>query len=500
MRITDTTPFAASFGNSGIETANPSALRAGSSTSERVSPLADTLVRTNWARNQVSTPENLTQPTSVEELQGVVQRALSEKAFPLVVRGSMHSWSPVAVQSKGTAINIHGMIEEPVVDLAAGTVRVSAATQLKDLYNSLDAQGLTLQTKPTIEDVTVAGALATGTHGAARVGGLLSEQVSGVKLVDGRGRRIEIDSEGCFELDRSGNKKKLLIAGEEPLQAIKLHRGVLGAIYEVTLSTVPAFDLELVQTPQRVNEAFGTDYAKLKTFLDSNEHADFFWFVPDERVLMRRANRSGKPRKPRHPVSKVLIDGLIRTTLFTLTMKIMKVFPSIARGVGWFGAHSFIGKTVIRDRSDKVSTYLPGHAQSVSEIQAMEYGTPYDRYDEAMEIVKKVTADFPMPIPMYFRRVGEKLYFEFIWTRDFPEGKETAKRLESALVEAFGAGAIPHQGKLYFQNPWLRVPEQERESFMELKRELDPAGAFLNQYMKAYFEGKKDLSDSTATD
>ena len=168
MRITDTTPFAASFGNSGIETANPSALRAGSSTSERVSPLADTLVRTNWARNQVSTPENLTQPTSVEELQGVVQRALSEKAFPLVVRGSMHSWSPVAVQSKGTAINIHGMIEEPVVDLAAGTVRVSAATQLKDLYNSLDAQGLTLQTKPTIEDVTVAGALATGTHGAAR--------------------------------------------------------------------------------------------------------------------------------------------------------------------------------------------------------------------------------------------------------------------------------------------------------------------------------------------
>ena len=496
MRITDTTSLAAS---SGLATAPGKAAALERSSSERMAPLEDTLVRTNWARNQVSTPDHLAQPTSVEELQAAVRRAVSGKTFPLVVRGSMHSWSPVATQAKGTAINIHGMLKAPVVDLAQGTVRVSAATQLKDLYNSLDAQGLTLQTKPTIEDVTVAGALATGTHGAAREGGLLSEQVLGVKLIDGRGRRIEIDFEGCFELDSCGNKKKLLISGEEPLEAVKLHRGVLGAIYEVTLSTVPAFDLELVQTPQRTSEAFGEDYAKLKTFLDSNEHADFFWFVPDERVLMRRANRTDLPRKPRNPVAKAVLDGFMRTTLFTLTMKIMKALPSVARAVGWIGAHSFIGKTVIRDRSDKVSTYLPGHAQSVSEIQAMEYGVPYDRYAEAMEIVKEVTADFPMPIPMYFRRVGEKLYFEFIWTRDFPEGKETAKRLEGALIEAFGAGAIPHQGKLYFQNPWPRVPQQERASFMALKRELDPAGAFLNQYMKAYFEGKKDLSESTAT-
>jgi len=98
---------------------------------------------------------------------------------------------------------------------------------------------------------------------------------------------------------------------------------------------------------------------------------------------------------------------------------------------------------------------------------------------------------------MYFRRVGDQLYFEFIWLRDFPGGKDYAKKLEAKLIEAFGAEAHPHEGKIYFQNPWNRVPEEKQKDFMALKATLDPSNTFLNQYMAEYFSGKKDLTDST---
>jgi L-gulonolactone oxidase len=454
---------------------------------------------TNWARNQLSEPGQLVFPRSVAELQSAIVTASRDNAAPIVLRGEMKSWSPLTAQTQGTAINVSRMVEAPVIDPVARTVAVSGATRLKDVYDALDAAGLTLATKPTILNATVAGALATGTLGASRTSGMLADQVLGLKLVDGKGRRVEVNKEGCFELNSDGTPGRLLLGGEGPFEAMKLHRGVLGAVYEVTLACVPAFDLEFVQTAKDQSEAFGTDYAGIQYFFNNNEHADFFWFVPDEKVLVRKSNRTTLPRKPRHPFLVAVVDKFIRGTLSTLTMKLLHIFPAMGRAVGWFGAHTFFGETVIRDRSDTVSSYLPGNPASESEFQAMEYGVPFCRIAEALALVERETKDFAMPVPMYFRRVGEKLYFEFIWLRNFPDGADTAKRLEAALIDAFGAEAMPHEGKLYFQNPWNRVSPEDKANFMATKEELDPKGVFLNQYMKAYFDGCADLTDSTAT-
>ena len=454
---------------------------------------------TNWAQNQLSSPDQLLFPRNVGELQSAIRTALANNAGPVVFRGSMHSWSPITAQSKGTAINVSRMIEKPVVDAEAQTATVSGAMLLKDVYEALDAKGLTLASKPTILDVTAAGALATGTHGASRTSGMLADQVVSVKMVDGQGRLIKVNEEGSYELNSDGTLGLQIMSGPGPLKAMKLHRGVLGAVVEVTFACVPAFDLEFVQAPQDQAEAFGPGYEGIQRFLNENEHGDFFWFVPDEKLLMRKANRTDLPRKPRNPIAALILDDLIRSRLLTLTMKLLHTFPSLGRAVGWIGAHTFFGETIIRDRSDKVSSYLPGHASSESEFQAMEYGVPYGRCAEALAIVERETKDFSMPIPMYFRRVGEKLYFEFLWLRNYPNGEETAKRLEAALIDAFGAGAMPHEGKLYFQNPWNRVPDADKENFMAMKEEMDPNGIFLNQYMKKYFEGQSDLTDSTGT-
>ena len=467
-----------------------------SSNSQALAPTSGSQKPTqlNWARNQLSTADTLLYPESVASLQNIVANAVTQNKTPVVVRGSMHSWSPVAIQDSGTAINLSKMVQAPKIDPKSGIARVSGGMQLGQLFEHLAQKGLTLAYKPTINDATVAGALATGTHGASREKGLLADQVVFFKLIDSKGRKVLVDKKGCHLMGPNDKIESTLISGPMPLEEMKLHRGVLGIVYEVGMQCVPAYDLELTQSPMYEDDAFGVNYSRLIEHMDNNEHADFFWFVPDQRVIMRHSNTTTKPRKPRNRLAAVLVDDFARSKMATLAMQFIRAFPAIARPVGWVAARTFIKTVVMRDRSDIIETYLPGHAESASQFVAMEYGVPYKRLREAIDIIRESVEGYEMPLPMYFRRVGDKLYFEFIWLREFPGGKEYAKKLEANLIRAFGADAQPHEGKIYFQNPWTRVPAEKQKDFLKLKQAVDPTNAFLNKYMSEYFSGKEDLS------
>lgn len=209
-------------------------------------------VRDNWAGNQTSTPDVVAQPESVLALQGAVRRAINTGAVPCVLRGSMHSWSPVAVQKSGTAITLSNMTPAPIIDEQAKTVTVGGAMKLDDLHEALAAKGLAFEFAPTIEDVTVAGAAATGTHGAARSGGIFAEQILEAKLIDAQGRNTLIDQSGCWHLPDGGGKPRLLLAGDEPGKQLGRHLGTLVAIYEVNLACTDAFEGALSALPAAV--------------------------------------------------------------------------------------------------------------------------------------------------------------------------------------------------------------------------------------------------------
>lgn len=446
-------------------------------------------VRDNWAGNQTSTPDVVAIPDSVPALQGAVRRAIATGATPCVMRGSMHSWSPIAVQERGTAIDLSRMIPPPIIDAEAKTVTVGGAMKLADLHEALAGAGLALQYAPTIEDVTVAGAAATGTHGAARTGGIFAEQIREAKLIDGQGRNIRIDADGCWHLPDDGAQPKLLVGGDKPLEQLGRHLGTLGAIYEVKLDCVDAFDMEMIQRPENTNTAFGEDYGNLRTFFESNEHGDVFWFRHNGRALMRSYNETTEPRQPRGAFYETVVDGWARTNLATLAFQILPTLPFLTPAVRAASAHTF-GTTVIRDRSDKIATYLPGHAQSKAHIQVMEYGVPMANMEEAMAIAKDATKDYGLPIPMFLRRVGDKFYFEMMWMEGYPGGEETARELERRVVAAFGKDAKPHDGKMYFANPWTRVPAGEKAEFNALRNELDPKRVFTSSHMRDYFAGR----------
>ena len=452
----------------------------------------DDRVRTNWAGNQQSTPAVLVRPRSVPELRAAVRHAVAIGQTPCVVRGSMHSWSPVAIQEGGTAFDLRAMVSPPRIDAAAGTATVSAAMWLDEVGEALAEVGLALPFVPTIGDITAAGAAATDSHGADRIDGRFIDLVRSLRLIDGLGRDIFIDAQGCFRVPEEGPMEPL-IAGAMPLFVARAHLGLLGAVHELTLRCVPAFDLAFVQAAARERAAFGRGYAKLRAFLDSHEHSDFFWFRPWARVLMRASDTTTQPRAPRGWLARRLIDGLFRTRVGSAAIRLCGTLPFLTPVVSLAAAHTFLGRTVLRDRSDRVATYLPGHVRQDVHFQTMEYGIPYGRMEDGLEIVRDVTRGFATPVPLYVRRVGDTLHVEFIWPDGLRGGRATARALEARLVDAFGGAAMPHPGKLCFQNPVNRMPLQQRQDFLALKRELDPQGVFTNSWMREYLAGTPDL-------
>lgn len=153
-----------------------------------------------------------------------------------------------------------------IVSLDGDRVRVRAGTSLTTLLGHLAGKGRSLAVIPDVLGATVAGAVATGTHGGSAASASLSAQVAGVRLVDGSGelRRLDADS---LELD-----------------AVRTGLGALGILTEVELRTVPLVELAVREELRPLDAvlADGTFDAHAWTALEVH--------VPSGEVVVRRAD------------------------------------------------------------------------------------------------------------------------------------------------------------------------------------------------------------------
>lgn len=445
--------------------------------------------RSNWGGNLTSTPDLLVKPKTVQELQAAILNAINAGRQPCIVRGAMHSWSPIATQDGGTAIDITGLMRPPVIDKEAGTISVSGGMMLSDMYEALAGGGLALKSIPVVTSATAAGALATYVHGSDRDGGEFSEQAVEVRLIDGLGRDILIDEEGCWQLQ--GEERVLLVAGPKPLEQARHHRGVLGVIYEVKFKCVPAFDMEGVVESASAKKFFEGD--GLREYLDAHQLSTVFWFKPQGRVWLLHADLTTEPDKPRGWFKRTVVDDFLHSKGISAALKFASKHPKLVPAINFLASRAIMGKSVQRDRSDVVQSYLPGHPSSETGLQTMEIGVPFARLEEAFAVVNEAMEGFPMPLPLEIRRVGDKVYFEFMWTDGFPGAEETARRFETGMIARFGDDARPHDAKRFFGNPWLSFTEEERADFLALKGELDPNSVYTGEYRQKYFAGE-DLS------
>ncbi|WP_289017396.1 FAD-binding protein [uncultured Ornithinimicrobium sp.] len=144
---------------------------------------------TNWGGNLVYAAARLVEPASVPELQQLIPTL--EEPRPL---GSRHSFSRVD-DTPGVQVSTASLPRSVQVDGGRRVVRVEGAVRYGELAPVVDRAGWALANLASLGHITVAGAVATGTHGSGDKVGSLATQVRALEVVDRAGglRRLDAD-------------------------------------------------------------------------------------------------------------------------------------------------------------------------------------------------------------------------------------------------------------------------------------------------------------------
>lgn len=132
----------------------------------------------NFGENVVFRPRWTYLPSSEPEVLTILERHADGQ---IRVRGSLHSWSSV-VATDGVLIDLRAFDHVEIHTDAAGRpwVQVGGGCVLERLVNEVERRGLTLPTVGAVTKQTVAGAIATGTHGSGASS--LSHYVEAVRV------------------------------------------------------------------------------------------------------------------------------------------------------------------------------------------------------------------------------------------------------------------------------------------------------------------------------
>jgi alditol oxidase len=172
----------------------------------------------NWAGTHTYAALRIATPRTVEELQQIVATEPRVRAL-----GSRHSFNDLA-DTDGVLIDTSALPHSlEIVD--EDTVKVAAWMRYGDIAAALEPHGLALHNLASLPHISVAGAVATGTHGSGDGNSNLAGAVAGFDLVDAHGELVSLQPV------------------DDDFDGAVVSLGALGILTTVTLDVEPAFQV-----------------------------------------------------------------------------------------------------------------------------------------------------------------------------------------------------------------------------------------------------------------
>ncbi|MGW5662777.1 D-arabinono-1,4-lactone oxidase [Streptomyces sp. NPDC003758] len=404
---------------------------------------------TNWAGNITYAAKELHRPHSLQALRSLVADSAAVR-----VLGSGHSFNEIAEPgADGVLLSLAALPAEVDVDTAARTVRVGGGVRYAELARVVHAHGLALHNMASLPHISVAGSVATGTHGSGVANGSLASAVREVELVTADGSTVRISR------------------GEPRFDGAVTSLGALGVVTALTLDLEPSYEVEQhVFTELPLG---GLDY---ETVAATAYSVSLFtdWRAPGFRqVWLKRRTDQPLPDFPwASPATEALhpVPGM----------------PAV-NCTGQFGVPGPWHERLPHFRAD----FIPS---SGAELQS-EYLLPRPYASAALHAldairatvapvlqtceVRTVAADAQWLSPAYGR---DTVALHFTWVEDTATVLPVVRRVEEALD---GLEARPHWGKVFTVPPQvLRERYPRLSDFTALAAELDPAGKFRNAFVR----------------
>jgi FAD/FMN-containing dehydrogenase len=356
------------------------------------------------------------------EIAAAVRRARKE-GVALRPAGSGHSQSPL-VATRGGLLELDPRVEVEL-DRASGEAWIGAGAILGSLEVPLRARGLALHNLGDVDVQTLAGALATGTHGTGRELGSLSSRVRGVRGIAADGAAFEWNAEDL----------------PDRLCAVRVSLGVLGIVYSVRMALAPAHRLH-----ERVERlSFEACFEQLEERSRATRHFELFWYPGRDRVDAKSLHPTDAApgALPDRPYERIDWSG--------------RILPSVRS-----------------DRFVEMEYAIPAEeAPRVLADLRQRIRTRHEELRWPVEL-RYVAADDAWLSPASGRATATLSVHQ---AADLPF-REIFGDLEPLLLEA---GGRPHWGKWHGLRAHAladRYPDWDR--FLALRAEVDPQGRFLD--------------------
>ena len=413
------------------------------------------LSATNWSGTIEYRSVRRVRPGSIEELRRVLAEAPAVK-----VTGSGHSFNRVADSENGWQLDLSGLAQPPVLGSDGRTVEVSGGMTYGALVPFLGQHGVALANLASLPHITVAGSVATGTHGSGARQPALANSVRAVQLMTADGE--------LQWFDRSDPR----------FPALVVSLGALGVVTRLRLSVEPQFQ---VRQDTFVGLSWAQLTASLGPILQSAYSVSVFgrWVGdgPDHVLLKSRMDEVRDV--PTVPGAERIGD---------------------TRHPSWFSGE--LSEKVTEQGgtpglwSDRLPHFRMGFTPSSgAEIQS-EFFVPFQHGAAAVDAllhigeriapalivseIRTVAADEQWLSPTSGR---DSVGFHFTWRPDTPAASAAVDAVQEALAPF---DPRTHWGKLFTYAGRLDAAYPRLDDFEVVRRELDPSGMFLNDFLRRH--------------
>lgn len=385
----------------------------------------------NWSGSVVCRPVTLAAPTTEAEVAALVARAARD-GHTVRVAGTGHSFVPLCA-SDGLLLSLDGLQGVVATDPAAGLATVWAGSKIWQLGPLLRAHGLAMANMGDIDRQAIAGAVSTGTHGTGRDLGSISTQVVGLRLVTGEGRLLDLTAVGEPEL----------------LDCARVALGSFGVLTQLTLRVLPAYRLH----ERKWEEPFDECMARIDAHVAATRHFEYFWRPRTDRCEM----------KTLHPTEAAPESVAGRES----------------ERIGWSDE---IFPSERNNKFNETEFALPAAAgpDCIREIRALMQAR-YSDVQWPLEYRTLAADEIPLS-PAQGRATATVSVHEAVerpYSRFFAD-------VEAVFRNHRGR---PHWGKHHTHRAAeLRALYPQWERFAKARRTVDPAGRFLNDYLRGVLE------------
>ena len=408
----------------------------------------------NWAGNLTYSTSKVFEPVSTEDVQKIVKSCNKIRAL-----GTRHCFNRIA-DSKDNLISTRNLHQIISISENSKTVTVSAGARYGELCTYLHERGFAIPNLASLPHISVAGAVATATHGSGVKNGNLATPVSAIEFVNAKGEVVSLTREK-----------------DEDFHGAVIGLGALGIVTKVTLDLLPAFsmrqdvylNLPVQQLETHFDEIMSAGYS-VSLFTD--------WQTSNiNQVWIKRLVNEGEP----YTAEKEFYGATLATRNVHPIIEISAENCTEQMSVPgpWYDRlpHFKMGFTPSSGEELQAEYFVP-RPLAFKAIQAVETLRKEIKPLLMITEIRTIAADNFWMSPCFYQ---DSVAIHFTLNPDW-EGVRSLLPLVEEKLAPFNVR--PHWGKLFTMSPEvLQSRYKMLTDFKQLVNKYDPEGKFRNEFV-----------------